>query len=231
MKGIILSSILLLHLTAYGLKLSKLEAAENTASNLEQAEAPVYKSGGSWTYRVNNKLYSGSRSNLMEDGDYEITFQEDKRRIFQLESGQKVEASNPGTMPLMVPTKTTIEAEAQFFQFPLTVGKKWTAKYYSKPARSWITADNSVTAIETVTTPAGSFPAFKIERQVSIAVGRVYGGTTHAQWTYTYFYSPQTRSIVKYHYKNESAVGGGGNLTPVRTTDIELIKFDATSPK
>jgi hypothetical protein len=231
MKRLILTSILLLNLTAYGLELSTLEAAEDTVSKPEQAEAPVYKGGGSWTYRVSNKLYSGSRSDLLADGDYEVTFQEGKRRIFQLDSGQNSDASNPGALTLMLPIKGIIEADTQYFQFPLAVGKKWTAKYYSKPASRWITADNSVTGIETVTTPAGTFQAFKIERQVSMAVGTVYRGTTHTQWTYTYFYSPQTRSILKYHYQSESAAGGGGNLTPVQTTDIELIKFDATSPK
>ena len=231
MRRIILSSILLLTLMAYGPRLLTVEAAENTASNLEQAEAPVYKDGESWTYRVNNKLYSGSRSDLLEDGDYEITVQEGKRRIFHLDGGQKLDASNPGVLNLMLPTKRSTEGETQFFQFPLTVGKKWTAKYYNKPASRWITAENSVSGIETVITPAGSFPAFKIERQVFIAAGGIYRGTTHTQWTYTYFYSPQTRSILKYHYQSESAAGGVGTLTPVHTTSIELIKFDATSPK
>ena len=231
MKRIIGSSILLLFLTAYGLTLPKLEAAESTASNLEQAEAPLYRGGEAWTYRVNNKLYSGSRSNLLADGDYEIAFQERKRRIFQLDGGQRVEASNPGILFLMIPTKRNIEGDTQYFQFPLTVGKKWTAKYYSKPASRWITAENNVPGIEIVTTPAGSFPAFKIERQVSRAMGGYYIGTTHIEETYIYFYSPQTRSILKYHYQSESGAGGVGNLTPVQTTEIELIKFDATSPK
>jgi hypothetical protein len=231
MKRITRSSILLLLLTAYGQTIPKLEAAESTASNLEQAEAPVYKGGESWTYRVNNKLYSGSLSNLLADGDYEITFQEGKRRIFQLDGGQRVKASNPGILFLMILTKGSIEGDTQYFQFPLMVGKKWTAKYYSKPASRWLTAENNVTGIEIVTTPAGSFPAFKIERQVSRAVGNYHIGTTHTEETYIYFYSPQTRSILKYHYQSESAVGGVGNLTPVQTTEIELIKFDATSPK
>ena len=231
MKRTILSSFLTLYLTASGLALQNLEAAEDTMSKAEQAEAPVYKGTGSWTYRVNNKLYSGSRSDLLADGDYEITFQDGKRRIFQLEGGKRSDASDPGPLNLMLPTKGIIESDTQYFQFPLMAGKKWTAKYYSKPASRWITAENNVTGSETVTTPAGTFPAFKIERQVSIAQGTVYRGTTHTQWTYTYFYSPQTRSVLRYHYQSESAMGGGGNLTPVQTTDIELIKFDAASPK
>src|SRR5215470_1483527 len=108
MKRITRSSIFFLLLTAYGLTPPKLAAAETTASNLEQAEAPVYKGGESWTYRVNNKLYLGSRSNLLADGDYEITFQEGKRRIFQLGGGQRVEASDPGILFLMIPTKRSI---------------------------------------------------------------------------------------------------------------------------
>jgi hypothetical protein len=231
MRRIILTSILLSALTAYGPGFPRVEAAENTASNVEQAEAPVYKGGESWTYRVNNKLHSGSRSDLLEDGDYEIAFQDGKRRIFRLEGGQKLDVTNAGNLNLMLPTKGSLEGDTQYFQFPLTVGKQWTAKYYNKPAKRWITAENSVSGIETVITPAGSFPAFKIERQVFIAAGGIYRATTHTQWTYTYFYSPQTRSILKYHYQSESAEGGVGTLTPVHTTSIELIKFDATSPK
>ena len=230
MKRLILISIFLLSLTVYGLELPKVGAAEDTASNPHQAEAPTYK-GGSWIYRVSNKLYSGSRSDLLADGDYELTFQEGKRRIFQLEGGQRSDASNPRDLTLMLPVKGIIEGETKYFQFPLMVGRKWTAKYYSKPASRWITAENSVTGIETVTTPAGTFPAFKIERQVSIAMGTVFVGTTHVQWTYSYFYSPQTRSLLKYQFKSEQAAGGGGNLAPLQTTDIELIKFDAAGPK
>jgi len=230
MKRIILTLIFLLSLMALRLALPKLEAAENSASTLQQAEAPVYKGGGTWTYRVNSKLFVGQRSDLLTDGDYEITFQEGKRRIFQLDGGQKVEQANPRELSLMLPLKGVIEADTQYFQFPLAAGKKWTARYYSKPASRWITAENSVTGIETVTTSAGTFPAFKIERQVSIAAGTVYVGTFHTQSTYIYFYSPQTRSLLKYQFKSEQAAGGGGNLSPIQTTDIELIKFEAPNP-
>jgi hypothetical protein len=223
MKQIMPVSVVFLSLALVSSMPTNLEAAEDTG----QAAAPVYK-GGSWVYRVSSKLHSGSRSNLLPDGDYEITFEEGKRRIFQLDNGQKVAVSNPGNLTLMLPTKGIVESDLQYFQFPLAVGKKWTAKYYSG---RWLTAENSVTGTETVTTAAGSFSAIKIERQLSMARASFSSGTTHIESTWTYFYSPQTRSVLKYHYQSEQAVMGEGNFSPVQTTDIELIKFDPAEPK
>jgi hypothetical protein len=199
------------------------------ASAQEQAEAPVYKSGGSWTYRAIDKPIGSSTSNVLT-GDFEITFQEGKRRIFRLEDGQKVEEDNPRELTLMLPTKGIIASDTQYFPFPLTVGKKWTAKYYSKPLSKWITPQSSVTGIETITIPAGTFSAFRIERHTSYSTGSTFLGFRNWNWTHIYFYSPQTQSVVKYHFQNE-VQSEGGSLTLDRTIDIELIKLDAANPK
>jgi hypothetical protein len=230
MKRIMLNSILLLSVMVLSLTLPKPEAAENPGATPQQAEAPVYK-GGTWTYRSDNKLFSSSRSNLL-NGDFEITFQDGKRVISQLDTGgQKVDVGTPGALGLMLPSKGIIEAETKYFDFPLVVGKKWTSKFYSKPASRWLTADNTVTGIETVTTPAGTFPAFRIERYSSVSVGTVYVGTFNTDSTWIYFYSPQTRSLLKYHYQQERREGAGRNPALMETHDIELIKFDAGTPQ
>ena len=58
------------------------------------------------------------------------------------------------------------ESSSQYLQFPLSVGKKWDLDYTAVIAgRSTpIKSKAEVTKLEDVTTPAGSFRAFKIER-------------------------------------------------------------------
>ena len=66
----------------------------------------------------------------------------------------------------MLPISAIVQAESHFFQFPLLVGKNWKANYYDRAFSRWLKTENSVTGVETFTTPAGTFPAFRIERGV-----------------------------------------------------------------
>jgi hypothetical protein len=68
--------------------------------------------------------------------------------------------------------------------------------------------------MEQVTTPAGSFKAYKLIRSESWTVGSLRGQKGGS--TITYFYSPETRSIVKSSSVNENNPG---------TIETELIKF------
>jgi hypothetical protein len=74
-------------------------------------------------------------------------------------------------------------------------------------------AEVVVVGIEDVTTPAGSFKAFKLVRSESWSVGR--GGGSNSS-TSTFYYSPETRSIVKRVTENSNNPGVAIN---------ELIKF------
>ena len=90
-------------------------------------------------------------------------------------------------------------------------GKKWDLDYTAVIAgRSTpIKSKAEVTKLEDVTTPAGSFRAFKIER-LDTGAGKL-------RWDRVYYYSPQTGSIVKYHLGTASG----------HEHDIELVKFGA----
>ena len=68
--------------------------------------------------------------------------------------------------------------------------------------------------MEQVTTPAGSFKAYKLIKNERSTSGGRFGGATNI--TTTYFYSPETRSIVKSSNVNDNNPG---------TTETELIKF------
>ena len=203
------------------------QLAGNIISNQERANVPVYNTSGLWTYRALDKLYDGYTTKVV-NGDFEFSSQDGKSKIFHVNGGDKVEANYVGDLPFMIPSTGTLQDEAQFFQFPLMVGKKWKANYYDKDFSRWFVAENSVTDIETVTTPAGTFPAFRIERRVFyMSVGCDLCDHNKYWLTYTYFYSPQTRSILKYHYQQEQEMDGMGDPLLQHTIDIELIKFDA----
>ena len=81
--------------------------------------------------------------------------------------------------------------------WPLEVGKTWTATYTEidydgtgeEVGSESVTAAHEVLAFEDVTTPAGSFMAYRIERTESSS------GDTD---TSTYFYDPDLRLIVKW---------------------------------
>lgn len=74
-------------------------------------------------------------------------------------------------------------------------------------------AETTVTAIEEVSVFAGEFQAFKIERVASII-----GTKTTAK--FTYFYSPETKSVVKLRLDF---------LNEPETREIELIKWHSGS--
>jgi hypothetical protein len=103
-------------------------------------------------------------------------------------------------------------------KFPLSVGQKWTYEYEIRPAGARETqkrfVEVAVTGMEQVTTPAGSFKGYKLVRSE-----KWRGSGRFVVWitsTVTYFYSPETRSIVKSSTVNDR--------TPA-TAETELIKF------
>jgi Domain of unknown function (DUF4384) len=222
MERIILNAFLLMWLVL----IPKLEAAEHTGPGLQVAQAPVYKDGWSWTYRAVEKYYDGTWTSNMLNGDFEITLQGGRPKIFWLEDGQKSQASNPGALNHMLPPKGVVQDRPQYFQFPLKVGANWKDGF--KGGR-WLNAENSVVGIETVTTPAGTFSAFRIERHILYtSVVTDLGNHQHMYVTEISFYSPQTRSVVKYHFQLERKLDLIGDLFLVQTKDIELIKRGST---
>jgi hypothetical protein len=108
----------------------------------------------------------------------------------------------------------------QLLQFPLALNSKWTADFQNATGSGVsqaVHAEMSVTGYEEVATGAGKIAAFKIERYETFRSGgrsrHSSGNIRHSQSLY--FYSPETRSIVKFHHEDP----GGA------THDFELIKF------
>src|SRR5258706_3428445 len=185
-------------------------------SSVERAETPSYRDNESWTYRATDKL-NGTWSSLL-NGDYEITFKENKRIFLFVDGTTKRQANSTGYLKYMVPIASTIQDPEQYFKFPLFVGQSWQG-VHSVGYRRY-TAQNTVTGLETVQTPAGKFRAFKIERRVHFVLGDVH----REAWsrTYDYYYSPDIKGIVKFAYKSESILDFG-DATMERELNIELI--------
>jgi hypothetical protein len=98
----------------------------------------------------------------------------------------------------------------KYLPFPLTVGKKWDVEFNSRPRASrrdpTYSGETKVVGKEDVSTPAGKFSAFKIVRELRSSAG--------GDSTFTYYYSPEVKSVVRMRY-----------AFPTDSRDIELIKF------
>src|SRR5262245_57804021 len=194
-----------------------------TALNLfaqEQANKPTYKDGDFWQYKVTEKGFLTQNSRAL-NGVYELTYRPDRIAI-RLEGGEKSEVQQAvGELRRML----AIDDDRQFLQFPLSVGKTWSTQYRQEASNGVrnLTTETNVTGLEEIATPAGKFSAFKVERWGSSGgvPPRGKGPSSrprHFQWTY--YYSPQTQSIVKYVYEDEDG----------STREIELVKFTAKQP-
>ena len=175
----------------------------------ESVPAPVYKDGDVWVFKVAEKRTASSTRAL--DGDYEVTFKGGKF-IVRRPGGEKTETrQDVGQLRDLLNEQ---DNEKQLLQFPLSLGKKWTTQYEADTRAEnqdrRRNGETKVTGTEQITTPAGTFRAFKIERYETAALKK-----KTERGTYTYYYSPEVGGIVKYAYERE---GGAA-------TTMELIKY------
>jgi hypothetical protein len=186
----------------------------------QRAEAPTYGPGDSWVFKVDRSVPKGGSSNIDEiqkGGEFVVAPGEGKLEVFRLVDGKQVPVSRPGQLPLMLATPGLLQREDKFYDFPLFVGKKWESKIKGvvNPSK------NEVTGLETVTTPAGTFQAYKIER---IIAKEVMKSGDAKRWWFTSYYSPQTRSLVKLNYEYNTIACG-----VFETVDVELVKYGKTA--
>src|SRR5262245_16279574 len=186
----------------------------------EQAPAPSFKEGDTWQFNTIPKGLPG-KSTDQNEGIYELTVTQGVVKIYDLNGGQKnerpVQPDGPTQILLALVGKSD---QRQDLKFPLSVGQQWTYKYESillgdkVNQRQRRSAEVDVVGMEQVTTPGGSFKAYKLIKNESRSSGSQLGGTTNI--TVTYFYSPETRSIVKSSLVVNNNPG---------TVETELIKF------
>ena len=186
----------------------------------EQAPAPSFKEGDTWQFNTIPKGLPG-KSTDQNEGIYELTVTQGVVKIYDVNGGQKNERSvQPDGPTQILLTLVGKSDKQQDLKFPLSVGQKWTYKYETRllgdkfNQRQRRSAEVNVVGMEQVTTPAGSFKAYKLIKNESASSGSLVGGTSNV--TTTYFYSPETRSIVKSYRVVDNNPG---------TVETELIKF------
>ena len=187
------------------------------AFSQDQAPAPVFKEGDSWQFSIARKGGITSSTEL-NDGIYELTYVQGKVKLYEVSGSQKTELEIQPDGPTQgLLTLVGKSEQRQTLKFPLSAGQKWTYQYVTKPAgqpqdqrRS---VEVNVSGIEQVTTPAGSFKAYKLMRSESWSAGKRGG---QGGQTVTYFFSPETRSVVKGSNQSE---GSGANV------ETDLVKF------
>jgi hypothetical protein len=181
----------------------------------EQTAAPVHKEGDNWQFNISRKGQVGSSTDQNE-GMYEISVAQGVVKLYEVNGSQKneipIESEGPTQGLLRLVGKSDLRPE---LKFPLAVGQKWSYEYETRGGRRGQrrSAEVNVVGMEQVTIPAGTFKAYKLVRSESWSTGP--SGTRGGNTT-TYFYSPETRSIVKRSTENENNPG---------TVETELIKF------
>ena len=175
----------------------------------DEAAKPSYKNGETWLFTAKEGGSTGSTSSPL-NGTYELSIIDGKLKIAAVNGSQREELDpRPGSLVGLL-------AFGPNLNFPLTVGKQW-ERHYKIPyygSRKEISRKITyeVKGIEQVTTAVGTFKAFKLESD-DRAGPRDY-------WVTTYWYSPETKSIVKSNFDSSA----GGQETGLKR-DIELIKF------
>jgi hypothetical protein len=194
----------------------------NTAVVLaqEQAPAPSFKEGDTWQFNFSRKGQIAS-STEQNDGMYELSFSQGAVKIYEVNGNQKneipIQPDGPTQALLRLVGKSDQRTD---LKFPLSMGQKWNYQYETRPAglprNQRRSVEVNVAGMEQVTTPAGSFKAYKLIRSESWSATGRGGGTGGGSSTTTYFYTPETRSIVKSSLASDNNPG---------TVEIELIKF------
>lgn len=179
----------------------------------EQIQAPDFKEGDYWRYKVITKIRAGaSPANESWNGIYIMRYAKGRIVLRKLVDGKAI--PSPGDSPATFlgfrqhPREHTL-------QFPLYLGKQWRYSYQLKATHN---VNVEVVSEERVATEAGIFNALKIERTRQIAYASQVWGTGIWASRGAYFYSPETKSIVKYDTEDDS----GGAL------HIELLKFEVS---
>ena len=186
----------------------------------EQAPAPVHKEGDTWQFNISRKGQISSSTDQNE-GMYELSVTQGAVKLYAIDRGQKneipLQPDGPTQGLLRLIGKSDKRSD---LKFPMSVGQRWTYQYETKltglPRAQRRNVEVNVAGMEQVTTPAGSFKAYKLIRTESWSMTSRGGFAGHNSITATYFYSPQTRSIVKSSLVSDNNPG---------TVETELIKF------
>ena len=202
------------------------------AFSQEQALTPAFKDGDFWQFKVTEYLATNVSSTKALDGVYELAYSQGKVKGFLLTGDQKGEVDldpddHTGTLLVLL----GLNPKRPDLKFPLSVGQKWNYAYQFKtPGTRMVHPRNvevSVVGIESVSTQAGTFRAFRILVETNWSSGgrgpKVDSKVNHT--TTTYFYSAESKSIIKSGRKNSLKSSNETN------SGIVLVKFGSENER
>jgi putative ABC transport system substrate-binding protein len=185
-------------------------------------KAPIYRNGDWWLFRI-KRIYPDGKSEVEE---HRVTF---RGGAFQTHDTSFLRGEDIPMTPSFLPFATVYltDPARKWLDFPLIPGKTWRFQYRRrsfttaddlKPryfgggrAFTWVEASVEVVGQRSVVTPAGKFDAVEINRLDSL----------HRAAHLTYFYSPQSKSVVKL----EADIDLRDSETGATRFELEMIAF------
>ena len=179
-----------------------------SASAEEQIQAPVFKEGDFWKFKIIQKAAPGFPRPEW-NGIYVVRYVNGGIQVRKLVDEKEVPPEPNGIPALLGFRKTELE---HALEFPLYVGKK--SRYSFKFLKATDLFNIEVMSKEQVTTEAGIFQTFKIEctKQWAEPGGGIISVPA------TYFYSPEAKTIVKYDSESDHGY----------ILHIELLNFESS---
>lgn len=198
----------------------------NAARADDQLQAPVFKEGDFWKFKVVEKPLWGSSSTAIQYPNGIFTLRDTARgrmRVQEFVENKEVSLERGrygghilALLGLRQPAGSTTTFNI-LLPFPFYVGKQWRDSYKPPNIRNvHHTVNSEVVAEQQVATQAGSFRALKIERTEQASITYNPSGNSFMRIAQgAYYYCPETKSIVKY-----DLVGNSGY-----ELHIELLEF------
>lgn len=157
-----------------------------------RAAEPSYSDGESWYFNVVEKFVTSQSRAL--SGVYELRYSSKRFSVFN--GNERITSANAQIGVLLVMFGQGDYMGGRYLNFPLSVGQKWTHQFVSGVGSSlrnhmpmsW-NSETEVKGIEKVPVSSGIFAALKIVREA--------WGARANKATFTYYYSPETKSVIK----------------------------------
>jgi len=190
--------------TRLALRVASLVFVTATFANAQSAEPPTYAVGDNWTTTLGEvrvvKVDGNGVAIVRPQSPFcpTCTFVYDKElTLLQVleTDGKPADTSKFGFLGL--------GPEWKFYQFPLEVKKKWRIEAHGQFRGSNVpyVVDSTVSALEDVKTKAGTFKAYRIDRDWKIRVSTNVPPT----WKTTDWFAPEVKWNVKFESSARNA--------------------------
>jgi hypothetical protein len=212
--------------TLFALSTVCVNAKPSSIEPVQQAQAPVYHLGDTWTLAYDRE--DGKPDRLLQLA-VTATAPATTRLSGAWQGGTPFEVDYDDMGCLTRSGDTTYKPSLGTVRFPMSVGMTWQANYRiisDKPIRE-VTAQVSVDGAEVIHVQAGDFFAFRLISHGVISI--MHGSHLIDQKSYesTYWYAPAARRVVKSETKTYVIVAKHGSQS---TQTFELRNYSSGAP-